>query len=124
MSAELVELVYTERDNAIDLELREDGVAVNLAALTRARLELFEDVESPGAPIVVDSTITPTAFDWATLGSSGVLRLVLGALVVAGTYNARLVLYDATNTAGIVWAHETKSGTRLIIRALAAEDAA
>lgn len=121
------ERVYLARNNAIDLELREDGVAVDLSAVTRVRLELFDQADADADPIVADSNDTPGILD-LTDGASGMLRLVLGAVLSsAGSYRARLVLYDDVNTDGLVWTHELTSGcagTDLTIRVLTAADAA
>lgn len=125
---ELTEFVYLTRDNTIDLELRENGIPVNLTGLTRARLELRSVDDPTGAVAVFDSDVTPTLFDWVTLGASGVLIINLGGTaLVQGDYLARLVVYDGASPAGLVWTHETTTGclgTRLIVRALDTADAA
>lgn len=124
----ITEHVYTTRDNTIDLELREDGAVVDISAITRVRLELFPKADITQAPIVVDSTITPTAFDWVTQGAAGVLLLKLGGLALGDAEHlARLVLYDVANPLGLLWTHEATSGcagTQFVISSHTAADAA
>lgn len=126
---EITELAYIGRDNSIDLELREDGVAVNLATVTRVRLELYSTTSTTDAPAVVDSSITPAAFDFDTDAAEGIIHILLGAILAAeGEFRARLVTFDPDNPNGLVWTHELGTGacagTVLVIRALDAQDAA
>jgi len=127
---ELTELVFIGRDNAIDVELREDGVAVDLSNVTRVRLELYPTEQgSTDAPGVVDSSITPAAFDFATDATEGILHILLGGILSdEGAFRARLVTFDPDNPLGLVWTHERGTGacagTVLTIRALDAQDAA
>ncbi|GAG26349.1 unnamed protein product, partial [marine sediment metagenome] len=87
----LVEYAYSGLDNEIDLELREDGVAQNISALTRVTLNL-KPREGGGALILVDSSLQPLVFDWSSLGLSGVLKILFGKLSVPlpeGDYDTR-----------------------------------
>lgn len=89
-----LERVYLDRDNTIDLVLMADGVAADLAAVTRVTLS-FGDTD-------VDSATAAGVFDWS--GGSGLLTLQLGGQEIAvGRYDARLVVYDPTHANGIVW---------------------
>jgi hypothetical protein len=95
--ATITETVYLARDNTIDLLLKADGVITDLTPVTRI------DLIDTGCAWEVSSTTSPNAFDWSG-GVSGVLILALGDEVIpAGSYRARVILYDATNTDGIVW---------------------
>ncbi len=89
------EVVFLGRDNTIDLELRADGVAADLAAVTRMTLSV--------GGVTVDSDVASSAFDW--LEGDGKLILALGdqSLPSRVQRDCRLVVYDPTNTEGIVW---------------------
>ena len=122
------EFVYISRDNTIDLELREDGLPENITSATRVRLELFDARDLGLAPIVIDSTINLTAFDWTTQGAAGILLIKLGDILTkANEYRARLALYDVASPNGELWAHEVTTGcfgTALLIQVLDATEAA
>lgn len=100
------EVVFLERDNAIDLVLLADGTPVDLGVLTRAVLDLGEasvdsQVSGWGAGQPFDHTVTGTYQGAA----ADVLRLSLGALgLTPGSYRARLITYDADHPNGLVWA--------------------
>ncbi len=121
---ELIEFAYKSRDNSIDVEMREDGVAVDITALTRATLELEDQGDPAAALILVDSALHAGVFDWLTQGATGVLIITLGAMATPpppADYNARLTVYDVVNVQGLVWTHEQTtgcSGTRLVVRIL------
>ena len=90
-------IVYKEKDNAIDLLLKADGVVHDLSDTTKVEL-VFEDGST------VNSTASGEMFDFSSYATSGILVLKLGDLdKTAAFYSAQLVLYDATNTDGIVW---------------------
>lgn len=95
----LVERAYLGRDNSIDLLLKADDVAVDLSSVTRMVL-------------VVDSTTiissTNQAADpilWNQVGyETGECRLFLkDQTLTTGRNTAQLVVYDPTNTDGVVW---------------------
>lgn len=92
------EVVYSGRDNTIDLELRADGAPVDeLTAVTRMVIYLHAD----GNVITLDSNASPGAFMW---GASAIAKFALGGEGVApGYYFARLVVYDPDNINGIEW---------------------
>jgi len=89
-------LFFNNRDNAEIVQLLEDGIAIDLAAVTKVSVK-FKGV-------FYDSTANPTAFDW-TIGS-GRMILQLGkiATIPAGSDNAaEITIYDPTHPNGIVW---------------------
>jgi len=91
------EIVYLGRDNIISMIIKEDGVAVNLASVTKMQL-----VDTYGT-VFVDSSVNQGSFDWSE--GAGVLHMTLGdAVVPAGVYAVYLIIFDPTNTNGIVWA--------------------
>ena len=92
----IMEVVYLGRDNTIDLKLLADGVAVDLAPVTRMVLMI--------ETTVIDSTTTPSAFDWDT-GVTGKIILFLGNTdgLPPGKYKSTLIVYDASNPNGLVW---------------------
>ncbi len=97
----VTEIVYLSRDNTVDLLLKTDGVAQDLSSVTRMI------VKQEDGTWAIDSQTYGSAFDW-TPGVTGKLILDLAAAlatenVSAGTNVVRLVVYDPTNTDGIVW---------------------
>lgn len=114
MSA-LQETVYLGRNNAIRLQLSEDGIDFATAypevTPTRWILIIHDDPE-----IVVDSDDSPTVFDWTALTST--LEIRLGSVVTeAMTYtSASLVVYSAYWPDGVVWVNPTCTPDTLKIR--------
>lgn len=107
--ARTIATVYNDRDNVVDLALYEDGTLQELVGSVTA------------AAIVVNGTTYhsddhATAFDW-TVGD-GVLRLALGELELpTGKHPARLIIFDALNTDGIVWFDEADAaGLDLLVK--------
>lgn len=126
---EVIEHVYLQRGNSVDLELQQAGKPVDITGLLSARLELFSRTDPKAAPLVIDSTIVPAGvFDWTSQGAQGVLILHLGViLTVPGQWNVRLVVFDVSTPLGLVWTHEVTTGcggNLLVIRAHDAADAA
>lgn len=96
MAEYLTEIAYVGRDNTIELELTEDGVAVPVSSLTRVILDLgAHKIDSDQEPAIV--------FDWS--GSNLVMKLGLANDIATyiGTYPARLIIYTTVQTSGIVW---------------------
>jgi hypothetical protein len=92
------ETIYLGRNNAIDLLLKAEGMAQDLSSVTRMTL-----IER-NAAFTVDSSTEPAAFDWHDTGTTGKVKLALGAAaIVAGTYVCDLIVYDPTNNNGINW---------------------
>lgn len=90
----MAEIIYNGNDNAIDIQLLEDAVAINLSSVTRMIIAFGTKV--------VDSDTSPDAFDWSE--GSGKLTLILGAeSIPEGLYDAELTVYNAENINGIVW---------------------
>ena len=94
--AALRETLYLGRDNGIDLTLKADGVAVDLSSVTRMILR------DAGCVWEVDSATSPGAFDWS-VGDGGVDLILGDEPIPAGAYSCRLIVYDPTNTDGVVW---------------------
>ena len=97
----ILEIVYLTRDNTVDLLLKMDGVAQDLSSVTRMIVAEENGVWD------VDSSDYASAFNWTT-GTTG--KLILDLAVALGTesvsasdYRVRLVVYDPTNTNGIIW---------------------
>ena len=96
-----IERAYPTRDNEIAFQLLADGVAIDGAAVTRTLLRLIP--EAGGITLEVDSDVMPGVFDWSR--GTGIVEITLRAApdVPAGRYTARLVVYDADHTNGLVW---------------------
>lgn len=112
----LKETVFVGRNNVIRITLYEDNVLFNSVypGVTPTRWILTIN-SSP--PVVVDSSTTPTAFDWDAATST--LELSLGSiLTTAMSYTfSTLVLYSAQWPNGICWFNPTCSPDKLMIRA-------
>ena len=93
------------------------------------RTALARALVKNAALVLLDSNLHPGIFDWSSKGSQGILQLNGGTLAttlaVAARYNARLTIYDAVQTQGLVWTHEGTTGctgTRFILRVELAVD--
>lgn len=94
----LTETVYLGRDNAIELVLSADGAVQDLTAVTQV------DIVDSGCTWSVSSATSASAFDWSSNPTGGVLKMSLGdETIPAGTYRCKIVVYDPTNTDGVVW---------------------
>ena len=89
------EVVFSGHGNEVVVELSSDGVVVDLSPVTR--------VVVSSAAVMVDSDVTAGAIDWS-LGN-GQIKLMFGglSLPVRLHSNARIITYDSSNPAGIVW---------------------
>jgi len=90
---------YIGRDNSTDLLLEADNVAIDATVLTRAVVNLKSDTGS----LDVDSDVEATLFDFTTGGGVVKIKLGLAIGVAVDEYQAKLTIYDASNTQGIVW---------------------
>ena len=88
------EIVYLGHDNTIDLLLKASSSAASLAGVTKITATFDETLVSGSS-----------ASTWAGSGyATGEVRLTLGAQSIdAGRYDVPIIIYDAGNTAGIVW---------------------
>jgi len=92
--------VYEDRDNTFSLQLLKNGVK-----LTSDEMDAITEVS-----IIVDGTEYLSSenddfADTSTRKSEGVVTLQLGALLDAPIRDtkAEIVIYDASNTNGIIW---------------------
>ena len=97
------EIVYTDRNNRIDLLLKDDSVTpgtlavTDLTAVSRVVLKINQST-------TLDSSLNPEYFDWATDGATGKLYLYLGAAGVREGHSlGSLVLYDPAHPEGLFW---------------------
>ena len=94
----LKETVYNGTDNAIDVILKKSGVAQSLSAVTRIKLLEENDAFS------LDSSTDTDVFTWTGLDYTGQVQMVIGGESIPdGTYTARLITIDPTNTNGLCW---------------------
>jgi len=97
----IVERVHLNRDNTVDLCLKEGGIALTVAemsAITRMVLKV--------GSVTVDSDDDPDCFDW-TSGVAGKVILDLGPqTLLVGANQARLIVYSADNANGLAWGNE------------------
>ena len=92
------EIVYLGHDNTIDLLLKASSSAASLAGVTKITAT-FDEI------LVSGSSASSGLITWAGSGyATGEVRLTLGAQSIdAGRYDVPIIIYDAGNTAGIVW---------------------
>lgn len=92
------EIVYKGRDNTFDKLLKRDGVAENLSSVTKVGLLFLGRY--------IHSNNYPSAFDYVTQKTLGIITFRLGAIATLPTGRdqaTELIIYDATNPNGIVW---------------------
>ena len=103
----ITEIFYVDRDNTIDVQLRADGVAIEMDDVSKVEL-----VMSDTLTISSDPEADPNVFDWdehkaATEAADRRMIIALneksGDPVTEGTYNSYLTIYDPTNPNGIRW---------------------
>lgn len=108
----LNETIYIGRDNAIRLQLLEDGVAFATVypSVTPTRWVLAVDT------LLFDSAVNPEAFAWDSASST--LELTLGNLVTVALdppEAAELTVFSSEWPDGIVWLHPVSTPDRLYI---------
>ena len=99
------ELVWLGRDNSIDLLLYADSTVTDLSAVTEMRLALS------GTTIIITSTdSTAGVIKWGeSTYATGEIRIAAGGspqltTAMAGKkYMGTLVVFDPSNSTGIVW---------------------
>ena len=85
---------YKGRDNANNIQLKDNGVVVDHTQISRVILELNDGTK-------IDSNVNPTYF---TLAQSTQFTIKLGATSLAADgYTCRIIIYDPSHTSGIVW---------------------
>lgn len=92
------ELVFLGHDNSIDLILKADGVAVDMTPATLMTITI-------GGVTITSDNGDADPIRWNKAGYDvGEVRLFLGSeAIIPGHYRATLVVYDTTNTDGVVW---------------------
>jgi len=100
MSLTDTEIIHIGRDNSIDLLLYADSTLQALGSVTEMRLRV-------GDVIVTSTDSTGGAIRWDGTGyGTGEVRIFGGDTSLGlstGFFTASLVVYDTTNTDGILW---------------------
>ena len=95
-----VELIHLGRDNSIDFILYADSAAQDLSGVTEMRLRV-------GSVVVTSTNSTTGRIRWTGTGfATGEVRIFAAGSVAdlsTGRFTASLVVYDATNTNGVLW---------------------
>ncbi len=95
------ELIWLGRDNSIDLVLYSNSSAIDLVAVTEMRLRL------QGTTVILKSTdSTGGIIKWSGAGyGTGEIRIAGGGSteLTVGRYTATLVVFDPSNSTGLVW---------------------
>ena len=109
------ETIFVGRNNVIRLILSEEGTlfADAYPGITPTRWVFTINTT---VPIIVDSDITPLAFDWDVVHS--IVEIHLGALVTTavGYTSATLVIYSSIWPDGVVWINPTCTPDKLLVR--------
>jgi hypothetical protein len=92
------EIIYLGHDNTVDLRLEADGVATDLANVTKITISI-------GSDLIVSTDSAAGLITWAEAGyDTGEIRMELGGQdLTPGRYDAPLIVYDAANITGIMW---------------------
>ena len=92
------EVVYLGHDNTIDLRLDADGTAQDLSSVTKITATF-------GDTLVESENASSGSIMWSGDGFvTGEIRLDVGAESIdAGNYHVPIIVYDPTNTTGVVW---------------------
>jgi len=95
-----VEIIHIGRDNSIDFLLYADSTLQDLSAVTEMRLRI-------GSVVIASTDSTGGYIRWSGSGyGTGEARIFGGSTSIGlttGFFNAALVVYDPTNTNGVVW---------------------
>lgn len=87
------EVVYTARDNTIELSLSTDGVVITHTGIVRCQVKVNNTL--------LDSAVSPQFFDFTQAD-----RLILSfgeAGLLTGDYTAALYVFDINSTEGLFW---------------------
>ena len=90
---EIEEIVYTARDNTIELSLSTNGEAITHTGITRCQVKVNSTM--------LDSSVNPEYFDFSQAD-----RIILSfgdAGLPAGIYTAKLYLFDINSFEGLFW---------------------
>ena len=93
------EVIYADRDNAIDLQLSSDSGVADFTGVTKVEL-----VDSLGGLGTINSETNSSFFNMTT--GNGILKLSLGlvaGLVVGKNHRFSIILYDPDNENGVNW---------------------
>jgi len=92
------EIVYLGHDNTIDLQLKADDAAQDLSAVTKITATFGSTTISS-----VDKAAGVITWDQAGY-ETGEIRMALGDEDIdEGGYSVPIVVYDPSNTDGVVW---------------------
>ncbi len=103
------ETIYKDRDNPIALVLQEDEENITEAqmlAITKIGIKYDPDNDDNDSDdgLYYNSDDNPTLFDWITYADEAKIVMKLGTILPAGQdRRAELIIYNASNTNGIVW---------------------
>ena len=91
------EIIYLQRDNAIDVLLKSEGSAEDLSGVSQI------DVVISG--VTMSSASSPALFSGVT-ATNGIITLKFGSateVLSSGKFNAEMIVYDSDNINGVVW---------------------
>jgi hypothetical protein len=94
----MTETIYLNRENKFDLLLKIDGEVANLSDLNKVEILFQENY--------YDSDNFPSAFDYATRATAGIITFDLMSIAsfeAGQDRKTELIVYDNTNPDGHVW---------------------
>lgn len=94
------EVIYLEHANTVNVKLLNNGSAVDLTSVTSMSLTF------PGSTSITSTNTSAQGITWAVASYvTGEVRLHLGGFttLTTGMHDASLVVFDAVDTAGVVW---------------------
>ena len=91
------EIIYKARNNSINLLLKASGTTQDLSGVTHMAVTF-------GSGVTISSSASPTLFSGVT-SSTGQVILKFGSVasLTTGYYDSELIVYDASNTSGVMW---------------------
>lgn len=98
--------VHKDRGNSFALQLKKTDENGVLTVLTSAEMDAITKIEILFKETYYSSEEYGSSFDWSTLKAQGVVVFKLGlisTIPVGRDKRAELIIYDATNPAGLIW---------------------
>ena len=92
-------IVYKTHDNTFSIEVSENGTPVNLITTGVDRVVVTSASEQ------VDSDVDASAFDYTTLGATGIIEFDFADVsdLDIGSHQCQLTIYDTAHPNGQVW---------------------
>lgn len=91
---------FISRDNTLDFQFNSNELSINHASITKVEL-IFTREDVAQADVLISSAINT---GYMTLDSEKMTLLIPdNSLITAGNYQVQAIVYDSSNTNGIIW---------------------